>query len=86
VPDLPAVSPVAIAACLWVLAATVTAMLPMRLQRIVGLPLIAGAIAVIWLLWRDFGPLAGGVALAAVLSMFRRPLMALARYVMGRGR
>lgn len=79
-------SPVLIAACLWVLAATVTAMLPMRYQRIAGIPLLLGAFALIWLIWRDYGALPGVLALAAFVSMFRRPLTALARHLAGKAR
>ena len=39
-----------VAACVWVVAATAVAFLPMRVQRILGLPLVAAALAlIIWL-------------------------------------
>ena len=70
--------------CLWVLAATATAMLPMRLQRYPGVPLlIAAPVLLVWIgrahgwMWVAFG-------LFAFLSMFRRPLIYLARRAMGR--
>lgn len=73
-----------ISGCLWVLAGTVTAMLPMRLQRYPGLPLlIAAPVLLIWIgrahgwMWVAFG-------LFAFLSMFRHPLIYLARRAMGR--
>ena len=64
---------------LWVVAAAVTAMMPLQLQRYPGLPLLAAApVLLIWiglehgLLWTAFG-------LFAFLSMFRRPLNYLIR-------
>ena len=69
---------------LWVLAATATAFLPMRRQRIPGLGLlIAAPVLLIWIglthgwLWVAFG-------LFAFLSMFRRPLRYFAGRAMGR--
>ncbi len=55
-------SPVLILSCLWVVAATGVALLPMRLQFVPGVSL----------------------ALAAVFSMFRRPLLYLLTKVLGR--
>jgi hypothetical protein len=61
--------------CLWVLIAAVTAMLPMRLQRYPGVPLLLAApVLIVWTgvvhgwWWSAFG-------LAAFASMFRRPLI-----------
>ena len=77
-------APSLIAGCVWVLAAAVTAMLPMRRQMAPGLlllvsaPLLIGWIAVTVAWWF------GLVALAAFLSMFRRPLVALLRWAAGR--
>lgn len=72
-----------ISGCLWVLAATATALLPMRLQRYPGLPLlIAAPVLLVWIgrahgwMWVAFG-------LFAFLSMFRRPLIYLVRRAMG---
>jgi Protein of unknown function (DUF2484) len=69
---------------LWVLAATVTAFLPMRRQMIPGLGLlIAAPVLLIWIgmthgwMWLGFG-------LFAFLSMFRRPLRYFALRAMGR--
>ena len=69
--------------CLWVIAAALTAMLPMRLQRWPGLPLlIAAPVLLVWIgrvhgwLWLAFG-------LFAVLSMLRRPLIYLIRRALG---
>lgn len=68
---------------LWVIAAAITAMMPMRLQRYPGLPLLAAAPALlIWIgmthgfLWVAFGTF-------AFLSMFRRPLNYLIRMALG---
>jgi Protein of unknown function (DUF2484) len=69
--------------CLWVVAATVTAMLPMRRQMIPGVGLLVSAPALlIWIgiahgwLWVGFGLFAFG-------SMFRKPLFYLARRLTG---
>ena len=63
-----------ILACLWVLAATVVAMLPMRRQYIPGVALLVAApVLVIWLGF-DFGWWLSVVALLAFGSMFRNPL------------
>lgn len=68
---------------LWVIVAAITAMLPMRLQRYPGLPLLLAAPALlIWIgmthgfLWVAFGTF-------AFLSMFRRPLNYLTRMALG---
>ena len=72
-----------ISGCLWIIAAAATAMLPLRLQRYPGLPLlIAAPVLLVWIgevhgwLW-----LAAG--LFAFLSMFRRPLNYLGRKALG---
>lgn len=64
----------AISAALWVLAATVTAFLPMRRQFGPGLLLLALAPVLIAWLWVVHGWLVGTLALAGFLSMFRHPL------------
>ncbi|MGV8985278.1 MAG: DUF2484 family protein [Cypionkella sp.] len=63
-----------VAGAFWVIAAAVTAMLPMRHQRAPGLTLLIGApVLLIWIgLTHGFVWLA--VGLFAFLSMFRRPL------------
>lgn len=75
-----------IAACLWVLAATVVAFLPMRVQRVLGLPLVAAAAVLIVWLSRAVSPWIGVAALAAFVSMFRRPLGHLAARLRGKDR
>lgn len=73
-----------IAASLWVLAATVTALLPMRFQYAPGLILLAGALPLLGWIGYDHGPWAVILALLAVISLFRRPLIYFARKAMGR--
>ena len=68
----------------WVLAATATAMLPMRRQMVPGLALLISApLLLAWIGVVD-GWIWVGLALAGFLSMFRRPLVALAAWAMGR--
>ena len=63
-----------IIAALWVIAGTITAMLPMRAQMIPGLTLIA--LAPMLLIWIGLthGWLWVAIGTFAFLSMFRRPL------------
>ncbi|SIN85947.1 DUF2484 family protein [Vannielia litorea] len=77
-------SPLLIAALLWVFAATATAFLPMRWQIVPGLALIAGAVVLIGLILADYGPVPGVLALAVFVSFFRRPLGHLLRKLTGR--
>ena len=77
------VSPPLALGCLWVIAAAITAMLPMKYQKFPGLPLlIAAPVLLVWIgmthgyLWTAFG-------IFAFASMFRRPLIYLARKAMG---
>jgi hypothetical protein len=76
-------SPPLIWACLWAIAATATAMLPMRYQIVPGLALLVAApVLLVWIgyvhgLWITLA------ALLAVLSMFRNPLIYLARRALG---
>ena len=67
-------SPVFTLACLWVIAATCVAMLPMRWQFAPGIVLMLAAPVLIWLLAAEFGLWAAVLAALAVFSMFRRPL------------
>ncbi|KZY35139.1 hypothetical protein A3731_17855 [Roseovarius sp. HI0049] len=71
-------------ACLWVVAAALVAMLPMRWQFVPGIALLLGAPVLIWRLAVEYGWIAAIVAVLAVLSMFRRPLQYYARRIMGR--
>ena len=72
-----------IASAVWVLSASVVAFLPLRYQRPPGLLLLLIAPVLIWLLYRDFGLLAAGFGLFALLSMFRKPLTYLLRRSFG---
>ena len=63
-----------ISGCFWVLAATVTAMLPMQRQMVPGLILLATAPLIIaWIGWQH-GWIFAILGLLAFLSMFRNPL------------
>lgn len=69
--------------CLWVVAAAGTAMLPMRLQRYPGLPLLLAApVLLVWIA-HDLGWIWLAVGTFAFISMFRRPLEYFARRAMG---
>jgi hypothetical protein len=70
--------------CVWVLAATVTAMLPMRGQMVPGLALLAAApVLLIWIGYAH-GWLWLAIGLFAFLSMFRNPLLYFLRRALGR--
>ena len=69
--------------CIWVIAAAITAFLPLRLQYVPGLSLLAAAPVLIWFLAQSHGPLLTAFAVFAVLSMFRRPLIHLFRKATG---
>ena len=79
-------TPSLMAGCLWVVLASVTAMLPMRRQMAPGLLLLASAPLLILWIAASAGWWVGAAALLAFLSMFRRPLGALIGWAMGRGR
>ena len=79
-------APSVLASCLWVLFASGTAMLPMRRQMVPGLTLLISAPLLIGWLGHDFGWWAVAISLLAFLSMFRRPLGALLRWALGKGR
>ena len=73
-----------ISAAIWVLAATVVAMLPMRLQWVPGVALLLAAPVLLGWMAVDHGPwwiVVGGLAF---LSMYRRPLGYLARRILDR--
>lgn len=69
--------------CVWVLASAAVAMLPMRRQYVPGVMLMMAAPVLIWAMATTFGWLLGAVALCAFLSMFRNPLIYMARRAMG---
>jgi hypothetical protein len=68
-------------ACLWVLAAAVVAMLPMRWQYAPGLILLLLAIPLSVHAGIEVGWTWVAVFLFAVVSMYRRPIAALARHL-----
>ena len=72
-------TPPLIAACLWVLASSVTAMLPMRLQYGPGVSLLLAAPVLLAWIGLAHGPWSVLLATLAVLSLFRRPLIYFAR-------
>lgn len=64
-----------VAGCLWVMAATATALLPMKYQFKPGLTLlILAPVLIVWLSV-DYGWWIGVLASLAFVSMFRRPLI-----------
>lgn len=69
--------------CLWVVAAALTALLPMRGQMVPGLALlIAAPVLLVWI-GRAHGPWWVLVGSLAFVSMFRRPLTYLGRKALG---
>lgn len=71
-------------ACLWVLAATCVAFLPMRAQYPPGIALlIAAPVLLVWLAM-DHGVLLAGAGVFGFVSMFRNPLIYLARRALGK--
>lgn len=69
-------------AAIWVLAATVTAFLPMRRQMVPGTALLVAAPVLIFWLGHDFGWMVSVLAVGAFASMFRNPL----KYLIARAR
>jgi hypothetical protein len=69
--------------CLWVVAATVTALLPMHRQMVPGFTLLV--VAPVLLLWigLEHGWLWLAFAAFAFASMFRRPLVYMLRRALG---
>ncbi|MWD30028.1 DUF2484 family protein [Aquicoccus sp. SCR17] len=72
-------------ACLWVLAAALTALLPMRRQMVPGLALLGTAPVLLAAIGWQHGAWAGLLGLAGFVSMFRRPLGYLWKRVRGHG-
>jgi len=68
-------------AALWVIAAACVAMLPMRWQYAPGLGLLLLAVPLLVMVGREVGWIWVAAVLFAVLSMYRRPLWALALYL-----
>ncbi len=69
--------------CLWVLAGTVVAFLPMRHQYVPGIALLVLAPVLIWMIARDYGTLPAALGALALISMFRNPLRYFARRLAG---
>ena len=69
---------------LWVLAATLVALLPMRHQFKPGFALLVTAPALIGFIGWQHGGWIAALGLLAFLSMFRRPLLYYGRKVLGR--
>lgn len=70
-----------ILACFWVLAAAIVALLPMRLQYAPGLTLLVLAVPLAVFVGIEVGRVWILAVVFAVLSMYRRPLFALARHL-----
>ena len=72
-----------IAGCIWVLAATIVAMLPMRAQYPPGIILlIAAPVLLGWIAW-DHGGWLFAIGFLAFASMFRNPLIYFAKKARG---
>ena len=71
-------------ACLWVLAATITAFLPMRLQYAPGLALLILAVPLLVFIGLQHSAWVVLAAIAGCVSMFRHPLRFLGRQLAGR--
>ena len=74
-----------IAGCLWVMAATLVAFLPMRAQFPPGVALLIAAPVLLGWLAAVHGIWVFCAGLFALLSMFRRPLLFLARRTLAPG-
>ncbi len=69
--------------CIWVVLGAGTATLPIRYQTVPGLVLLLSAPWLFWQIGSQFGWLPLLVAVAAFLSMFRKPLRYLALRAVG---
>ncbi|MGC8203844.1 DUF2484 family protein [Aliiroseovarius sp. PTFE2010] len=68
-------------ACLWAIGCTIVAFLPMRYQYAPGTLLLVAFPFLLAMLGRAHGGWAVVVALIAAVSLFRKPLAHLARYI-----
>lgn len=73
-----------ILSCLWVVAASITAMLPMRRQFAPGITLLLCAPPLLVYLGYQHNPWVVMAASIAIISMFRRPLIHLSRHLKNR--
>ena len=69
---------------IWVIASTITAMLPMRRQMVPGVALLVGAPILLWFIAQDYGFWVCAITLFAARSMFRNPLIYFARRAVGK--
>lgn len=67
-------APALLTGCFWVLAATITACLPMKRQYIPGVALLVAAPFLLVWIGVSIGPVWALAGCAAFLSMFRNPL------------
>lgn len=72
-----------ILAFIWVLAAAVTAMMPMRLQYIPGVTLLFLCLPMLFFVGYQNGWWVSALCLAGAVSMFRRPLIYFSRRALG---
>jgi Protein of unknown function (DUF2484) len=71
-------------ACIWVLAAAVTALLPMKRQMLPGVTLLVLApVLIVWIGWQH-GWAWAAFGVFAFVSMFRNPLIYFAKKAMGK--
>jgi hypothetical protein len=68
-------------ASLWIIAASCVAMLPMRWQFIVGIPMLVMVPPLLWFVGHQVGWIWVTVIAVGLASMFRRPLWSIARHV-----
>jgi len=71
-------------ACVWVVAAAVVAFLPMRLQYVPGLSLLALAVPLLVYIGIQHSFWVVLLAVGGLISMFRRPLWFMGRRLIGR--
>jgi Protein of unknown function (DUF2484) len=73
-----------IAACVWAIAATITALLPMKRQMIPGVTLLVTApLLLVWVGW-DHGWVLATLGLLGFLSMMRNPLIYFVKRALGK--
>lgn len=68
---------------LWVVASTITAMLPMRRQMVPGVALLLMAPVLLWFIASEHGIWVFGLTLLAALSLFRNPILYFVRRALG---
>jgi len=73
-----------ILACIWAIAAAITAMLPMRRQYFPGLTLLVSTVPLLIFLGFQHGFWVSALGFAAFLSMFRNPLIYLYKKALGK--